>query len=165
MLHRFSLIATTLLLPAAAAFAQQAPATPMQIDLVAFGGNDCPPCMLWRGLELPKLQAMPEYKLLRYTHVTKSIQSPVPAAFFFPSEIRHLQPVLKEASNGYSGSPHQAILVNGKVVDYWFGTGSGKSDAHAIAAVVRAIHDGTPMPRKTCLKLKTQTTCAEPGSS
>ncbi len=129
------------------------------IDFVHLGGNDCPPCVAWRATELPKLQAMPEFKYVRYTHVTKAIQSTVPPAFTFPSEVRQLQPALKEASNGWSGSPHQAILVNGKVVDYWYGTGRG--EATELAAMFRALHDGTPLPRKTCAHLDTRHTCKE----
>jgi hypothetical protein len=95
---------------------------------------------------------MPEFQYVRYTHVVKAIQSPVPAAFFFPSEIRHLQPALKEAAGGRSGSPHQAILVNGEVVDYWFGT--NRSDPTELAAVFRALHDGTRPQRKLCPHLE-----------
>lgn len=139
---------------------QQAP-EPIRIDVVHLGGNDCPPCVLWRAIELPKLKAMPEWHLIRFHHVTKAIQAPVPPAFFFPAETKHLQPALKEAANGWSGSPQQAILVNGKVVDYWYG--SSKGDAQTIAAIVRALHEGKPPPREPCAQLDTRHTCKKPG--
>ena len=120
---------------------------PLRIDFVHLGGNDCPPCRVWRAVELPKLQAMPEFASMRYTHVTKSIKSTVPSAFFFPAEIKELQPALMQASNGWVGSPQQAILVDGKVVDYWYRSSGGKGDAQAVAAMVRAIREGTPLPR------------------
>jgi hypothetical protein len=143
-------------------FAQQAGGSGnTRIEFVHMGGNDCPPCVVWRAMELPKLQAMPEWQWIRYHYVTKSIQSPVPSAFFFPSDAKHLQPALKDASNGWSGSPHQAILVDGKVVDYWYGTARG--DAQALAAVIRAIHEGRPLPRAACQQLDTRTTCKKPG--
>jgi hypothetical protein len=133
------------------------------IDFVHMGGNDCPPCIYWRATELPKLQGMPEFAHVRYTYVTKAIRSSVPSATWFPAEAKHLQPALAEAANGFSGSPHQAILVDGKIVDYWFGTGAGKGDATQIAAMVRAIRAGERLPRPTCKKLATQLTCAVPG--
>lgn len=145
---------------AAAAGAQQ---DRLRIDFVHMGGNDCPPCVWWRQNELPKLEAMPEFKRLRFHYVTKGIRSPVPPAFFFPSESKHLQPLLLEASSGVSGSPHQAVLVDGKVVDYWFGTGAGKGNADEIARLVRAIDAGEPLGRPTCLKLATATKCKVAG--
>jgi hypothetical protein len=122
-----------------------------RIEFVNLGGNDCPPCMAWRATELPKLQAMPEWKLVKFHYVTKAVPSPVPSAFFFPGEAKHLQPVLAAASNGWSGSPHQAIVVDGKVVDYWWGT--EKSDPHQLAAMFRAIDEGKPLPREVCTQL------------
>ena len=145
---------------AGAAHAADAP-PPHQIDFVNMGGNDCPPCVAWRKTELPKLQAMPEWKLIRYNHVVKAIQSTVPPALFFPAEIKHLQPLLKEASAGVSGSPQQAIVVDGKVVDFWFGT--GKSDPAALAAMFRAIQEGKALPRKTCVALDAKKACKTPG--
>lgn len=130
------------------------------IDFVSMGADDCPPCVDWRRTELPKLQATPEFKDIRYTHVTKLIRSSVPAAFFFPADIKHLQPALKEASNGHTGSPHQALLVNGEIVDYWFGTGKGS--AAEIVKMIQAINQNLPLPRKTCRKLKTLSSCQIP---
>ena len=153
-----------LALPLAAASAAAQTAKPgMVIDFVHMGGNDCPPCVAWRRTELPKLQAAPEFQAIRFTHVTKTVKSAVPPALFFPQEVKHLQPALAEASNGISGSPQQAILVNGKVVDYWFGAGRGS--AEQIAAMVRAIHGGELLPRPTCQLLKTSSKCQTPGPS
>jgi hypothetical protein len=139
-------VALALGLTAAAGAQQQ-----VQIDFVNMGGNDCGPCKSWRKLELPKLQAMPEFAHIRYHYVTKSIKAPVPPAFFFPSESKHLQPALAEAGNGRTGSPQQAILVNGKVVDYWWGTGLG--DAQALAEIIRTIKAGEAYPRPACQKV------------
>jgi hypothetical protein len=162
--HRLAFACGIMLcLAGAPALAQTAAAKPVRIDFVSIGGNDCPPCVVWRAVELPKLQALPEWQMIRYHYVTKSIQSPVPSAFFFPSETRHLQPALKEASNGWSGSPQQALLVDGKVVDYWYGTRKG--DPHALAAMIRALHEGKPLPRDTCAELDSRTTCKKPGKA
>jgi hypothetical protein len=156
-IFRAALLACALGSPAT--FAQDA-GKPV-IEFVNIGGNDCPPCVAWRAVELPKLHAMPEWQLMKYHYVTKSIQAPVPSAFFFPASAKHLQPALHEASNGWSGSPQQAIVVNGKVLDYWYGTWQG--DASQVAAMVRAIHEGKPLPRKVCAQLDTRTTCKKPA--
>lgn len=141
-----------------------AAAGPVTIDFVNMGGNDCGPCKSWRKLELPKLQAMPEYAHIRYHYVTKAINSAVPSAFFFPEASKHLQPALAEAGNGRTGSPQQAILVNGKVVDYWWGTGLG--DAQVLAEIFRALHAGQPMPRPACQKVAPISGCeiGSPGA-
>jgi hypothetical protein len=144
-----------------AGFAADPPAGRPVIDLVNMGGNDCPPCVAWRKTDLPKLQAMPEWQAVRYTHVTKSVKSAVPPALFFPSQVQALQPILKEASNGISGSPQWAVLVDGKLVDYWFGT--GKAEPAELASMVRAIQRGKPLPRPTCVQLQTSRVCKTPG--
>ena len=133
------------------------------IDFVHMGDDDCPPCMYWRAMELPQLRKLPEFARLRFTHVRKSIRSTVPPASAFPPEIRHLQPALAEAANGAVGSPQQALLVDGKVVDYWIGIGAGKGDAPHIAAFVRTILAHEPPPRATCTKLATQGSCLVAG--
>lgn len=130
--------------------ASQDPAKP-RIEFVNLGGNDCPPCREWRATELPKLKALPEWNLIQYHYITKSINSPVPSASMFSSEAKHLQPALITASNGWSGSPQQAILVDGKVVDYWWGTAKG--DPQQLAALIRAIFEGKPLPRDVCPQL------------
>ncbi|HEY8359505.1 MAG TPA: hypothetical protein VIL30_18800 [Ramlibacter sp.] len=107
---------------------------------------------------------MPEWNMMTYHFVTKSVQTPVPAATYFPAESKHLQPALAEAGNGWGGSPQQAILVDGKVVDYWWGSATGKGSAADVAAMVRAIHEGKPLPRATCAHLDTRTSCKKVGS-
>lgn len=154
------LLPLLLALAAAAAGAQQ---DRPRIDFVHMGGNDCPPCVWWRQNELPRLEAMPEFKRLRFHYVTKGIRSPVPPPFFFPSQSKELQPLLAEASGGLTGSPHQALLVDGKVVDYWFGTAAGKGNAEEIARLVRAIEAGQPLGRETCVKLATVSKCKVKG--
>ena len=74
---------------------------------------------------------------MRFTYVVKSIKSPVPAAFWFPQEIKHLRDPIFDASKGRAGSSQNAILVNGKVVDFWHGS----RDASAIALKIRSLRD------------------------
>lgn len=150
--RRHGLVAGTLALLISLAWTPQAAmgqdAGARQIDFIHLGGNDCPPCVVWRQEELPKLQAMPEMRDVRISLVTKTIRSPVPWAVFFPSEIRHLQPALVEASGGLSGSPQQALLVNGQVVDYRRGSAS----AQDIRDMIVALRKGEPPPRPTCAR-------------
>ncbi|MBC5765119.1 hypothetical protein [Ramlibacter albus] len=119
--------------------------------------------MYWRATELPKLKKLPEFAQMRFTHVIKPIRATVPAADAFPPQIRHLQPVLAQAANGVTGSPQLAILADGKLVDYWIGISTSRSDASDIAATVRALMAGEPAPRATCKKLASSTACLTPG--
>ncbi len=137
--------------------------TQAQITLVHMGGNDCPPCVWWRGHDLPKLMASPVFSGVRYVYITKSIRSQVPPAFFFPADAKDLHAPLAEASGGQTGSPHQAILVNGKVVDYWWG--SNKGSAEELLQIITALKADKPYPRPACLKLDSSSArkCALPG--
>lgn len=72
---------------------------------------------------MPKLQAAPVFKKIRFTKVDKLIRSPVPSAFWFPSEIKHLRDPIAEQLKGY-GSPMFAILADGKVIAAWKGSRS-----------------------------------------
>jgi len=116
-----------LLLFAGAAQAQQ-----KQIDFVYFGAADCPVCRAWEAKELLELKASPTFQRVRYTKVTKLIQSPVPSAFWFPREIEHLQEPIAASISG-AGSPIFSFLVDGKVVASWKGTGRNPS---AIIAMI-----------------------------
>jgi hypothetical protein len=93
-----------------------------QIDFVYFGAHDCPVCRAWEAKELVELKASPAFQRVRYTKVTKLIQSPVPSAFWFPREIEHLQEPIAASVTG-AGSPIFSFLVDGKVVATWKGTG------------------------------------------
>ncbi|MDP3135220.1 MAG: hypothetical protein Q8N17_02670 [Burkholderiaceae bacterium] len=125
-------------LTTAAVWSAQSGAAP-RIDYVYMGGNDCPPCIAWRQTELPRLRTMPEFQLLHFTHVNKSIRSPVPAAIWFPREIRNLRDPIFVASKGRTGSPLNALVVDGRVASFWWGTWA----AEDIAKTVREIHNGS----------------------
>ena len=131
-----------------------------RIRFIHMGGNDCPPCVAWRAMELPKLEKSPTFLAIQYSHVVKAIRSPVPSAFFLSADVKPLKARLDHASAGKSGSPHQALLVDGEVHDYWFGT----LDAAQIEAKIAAITGGTKYPGLRCTRLSEQSVrvCAEP---
>lgn len=124
------------------------PIQPDRIRFVHMGGNDCPPCIAWRATELPKLQHAPAFSKVAFTYVTKSVRSPVPPEMFLPAEIKPLKAKLDYASGGRDGSPHQVILVDNEVFDYWF----GDRDATAIEAAVSSLIHGTKYPHRRCIK-------------
>lgn len=125
-----------------------APIAPQRIRFVHMGGNDCPPCVVWRAQEYPKLTAAPAFTGVGYSYVVKAVKSPVPPEFFLPDELKPWKARLDLASGGRSGSPHQAILVDDEVYDYWF----GPLDAVDIAARIGALVDGTAYPGKRCVR-------------
>jgi hypothetical protein len=118
------------------------------IHLIWMGGNDCPPCVTWRALELPKLQQSAEFKGIRFSYVVKGIRSPVPSRAFLPPEVAPLKEMLDEASGGRAGSPKGALVVDGRIHDFFQGTRS----AAEIIAMITAVRAGTPYPFKRCLK-------------
>ena len=122
------------------------------IHFIWMGGNDCPPCVAWRAVELPKLQQSAEFKSVRFSYVIKTIKSTVPNKMFLPPEVAPLKEKLDEASGGRSGSPKAAFVVNGEVYDFF----SGARTAEALQSMIRAIRDGTPYPFKRCLKVSPQ---------
>ncbi len=133
-----------------------------QIHFIWMGGNDCPPCVLWRREELPKLQASLEFGHMRFSYVNKVIASSVPPTFFLPSEVALFKDQLDEASNRRAGSPQGALVVNGVVHDYFFGTRT----AEQIADMVKAVRTGTPgeYPFPRCLKVtKRGRDCEKPA--
>jgi hypothetical protein len=119
------------------------------------GGTDCPPCVVWRAEELPKLAATEAFKRVRFTHVEKVIRSTVPPRFFLPKDAKPLKEKLDEASNGMSGSPHTVIFVDGEVFDYRFGTYS----AVDFEARLVAIQSGLPYTYPRCLKRRDTQAC------
>lgn len=130
-----------------AAQAQSGTSAPA-IHIVYMGGNDCPPCRVWRGMELPKLEATEIYKRIKFTYVTKGIASSVPPTFFLPDDVKPYKDVLDYASNGNSGSSQTAILVNGKVFDYYFGFRS----AADVEKMLMAIESGGQYPFARCMR-------------
>lgn len=133
------------------------------IHFIWMGGNDCPPCVVWRRLELPKLQASPEFKAMRFSYVNKVIGSAVPPRLFLPAEVVPYKDLLDEASGRRVGSPQAALMVNGVVHDYFFGTRT----AEEIEAMVQAVRTGQPAehPFHRCLRVSAQGRgCDRPAS-
>jgi hypothetical protein len=148
-----TLLATTLL-------AQDKPK--IDIHFVSFGGSDCPPCLAWRAIELPKLKQSPAYQHITYTHVEKVVQSPVPPRFFMPEAVKQYRDKLSNATSGRVGSAQSAILVNGEVFDVWFGNGRGADD---LEQRFNAIRGGEKYPFARCEKVlpgRGEWTCANP---
>lgn len=120
--------------------------TKPEILFIYMGGNDCPPCVSWRQIELPKLEATEIFKSIKFFYVTKTIKSTVPPKFFLPAEIKPLKDQLDEASGGIGGSAQTAVVVNGKVYDYYLGTRS----AAQISNMLESITAGTDYPFARC---------------
>jgi hypothetical protein len=119
------------------------------IQLINMGGSDCPPCLSWRAIELPKLEAMPVFKEIQYVHVEKVIRSPVPPRFFLPTAIKPLKEKLDVASGGRQGSAQVVVVVNGEVFDYWWGNGKSAAD---LDSMFRAILQGGKYPFSRCVE-------------
>lgn len=160
MSHRHRNLTRLLLCLSLALFAQIASAQQTNAPVIHFiwmGGNDCPPCMYWRANELPKLEAMEEFKKIRFSYIAKTIYSPVPSSMFLPDEVKPYKDALDAANGGRTGSPQWAVLVNGQVIDYQWGARTANDFRQAFAAIQT---DGTyPTARceqrekgKKCLK-------------
>ena len=129
-----------------------------RIRFINMGGNDCPPCVTWRALELPKLQTSTVFKGVNYSYVIKAIGSPVPSEMFLDAEVKPLKAQLDTAGGGARGSAQQVLVVDNEVYDYWFGS----KDAKDVEARVTAISSGTPYPGPRCVRyFPTNRTCAE----
>ena len=142
-------------LAAASLAACAALAEPPKVHIIYMGGNDCPPCRAWRAQELPKLEKTEAFKRVKFSYVEKLIRSGVPPSIFLSSDVKPYKDQLDEASNGIVGSPQTAILVDGKVYDYYFGVRKAKD----MERMLNAIHDGKAYPFARCLKRETQTRC------
>jgi thiol-disulfide isomerase/thioredoxin len=106
------------------------------IHFVYMGGSDCPSCLSWKAIEVPKLEKMPAFKAVKFTVVDKVVASPVPPAFFLPAALKPYKEVLDVANGGNRGSPQFAVLVNGKVVDYYVGGRSAEEIEDTLAALL-----------------------------
>ena len=126
----------------------QEPVPPERIHFIHMGGDDCPPCKAWRLSELPKLKESPVFSKITFSYVRKTIQSPVPATFFLPEEVKPLKDKLDYASGGRIGSPQQVIVVDGEVFDYWFGARNANQIEQALVSLV----EGTNYPYRRCVK-------------
>jgi len=126
------------------------PSAPVSVHLIWMGGNDCPPCVYWRGSELPKLEKTEVFKTITFSYVIKSVQSAVPSRLFLPDNVKPLKEKLDAANNGRDGSPQYAIVVNGEVFDYYLG---GEISAAKMEKMLLAARDGTRYPGDRCVKL------------
>jgi hypothetical protein len=152
-----TLLAFTLA-PLTPAIAQETPRPP-RIHLIYMGGNDCPPCVAWRANELPKLERSEAWKAMRFSFVVKLIRSGVPSSFFLPDEVKPYKEKLDAASNGRTGSPHFALIVDDEVYDYYFGIRS----ADSVARMIEAVRDHSPYPYDRCVKIAGMGKCAVKG--
>jgi len=140
----------------AALVACGAAAAEPQIHIIYMGGNDCPPCRAWRATELPKLQTTDAFRKIRFTYVDKLIGSAVPPALFLPADARPYKAQLDEPGNRIVGSPQTAVIVDGKVFDYYWGTRNAEEIETMIASILR----GSRYPFERCVKRETQRKCA-----
>lgn len=137
------------------------PAQPIEtklprIHVVYFGGNDCPPCVAFRGTEFIKFQKSEAFSKLEWTFVTKTIKSPIPSSMWLPEKIKPMRDLLIEATNGMAGSAQVVILVDGKVYDVF----SGSKDADFYEKMVKYVHDkSATYPGERCLKMQSWRTC------
>ena len=122
---------------------------PADVHFIWMGGNDCPPCVLWRAQELPKLEKTQVFRDVQFSYVVKAIRSAVPPRVFLPDAVKPLKERLDVANAGRGGSPQAAVVVNGEVFDYFFGSRS----AEEIEQMLIAARLGTPYPRARCLQL------------
>ncbi len=138
---------------------QPAENKPQHIHVVYFGGNDCPPCITFRGLEFPILQKSPAFSKLEWTFVTKTVSSPVPSGFFLPGRVKPLGDKMRIATAGIGGSPQVVIFVNDEVYDVY----SGSRDVEFYEKMVTSILEKTPYPRDRCLQRTSSRGCEKKG--
>ncbi len=119
-----------------------------RIHMIYMGGNDCPPCVKWRSADLPKLQQTEAFNSVTFSYVIKPIAGTVPPAWLMPSEVRPYKDQLDAASGGASGSAQVAIMVDGQMYDYYFGTRT----AQQVEQMILAIRNKTPYPFDRCIK-------------
>lgn len=112
-----------------------------EIDLIYFHSVSCPSCRLWEADELPKLQASPLWSSVKFTKIAKTIKAPLPGQFWWPKAVAHLYPAVAEkfeASRIKGGTPLSALLIDGKVVSFGFGTRKIAA-THLLPLIERAV--------------------------
>jgi hypothetical protein len=102
----------------------------------------------WRAFELPKLESSQTFAAIKFSYVNKMINSSVPANFFLPDEVKPLKELLDIAGGGSVGSPQAALIVNGKVFDYWWGA----RDAKDIEKMILSAQGNGAYPFNRCLR-------------
>jgi hypothetical protein len=148
------------LLAAAALVAAAVPcAHARDIHVIYMGGDDCPPCVAWRAHELPRLRGAEVFPTVRFSQVTKSIRSAVPPRWMLPEDVKPHKEQLDQAGGRNLGSPQTAILVDGKVYDYFRGARS----AADIEGMLAAIRNGTPYPYPRCVRRGERWACEDGG--
>jgi hypothetical protein len=143
--YRRAAVVASMLFATLSAWSQSEP----RIHLIWMGGNDCPPCMAWRALELPKLRETDAFQRIRFSYVIKPVGGAVPASFFLDAEVRPYKEILDQANSGRGGSPQGALLVNGVLHDYFLGVRS----AQEIESMILAVESGEKYPFRRCLKV------------
>lgn len=133
--------------------------TPRDIHLIYMGGDDCPPCVAWRKTELPRLRESKVFQSVRFSFVEKNIRATVPPAWYLPDEVKPYKEQLDIANGRNLGSPQTAILVNGKVYDYY----GGSRSAADIESMLAAIQDRTPYPFPRCVRRAPRWVCEDGG--
>lgn len=128
------------------------------IHVVYFGGNDCPPCVAFRGAEFPKLEKSPAFAKLQWTFVTKTVGSPIPSSFFLPAHVKPHRDKLFEATGGRGGSAQVVILVDGEVFDVFHGSGDAAFYTQMVASVLDA---KIAYPGERCLKRDASRSCVK----
>lgn len=140
--------------------------SPQRVRFIHTGGNDCPPCVVWRNNELPKLQQMPAFRSINFSYVVKGVRSPFPPSeMFLPDELKPFQSKLEVATGGgRAGSPQQLFLVDGEVYDYSVGDPLNAED---IETRISAILNGTKYPATRCIRRSSErkTGCVEKAAS
>lgn len=129
--------------------------TPL-VHIIYMGGNDCPPCVVWRALELPKLEKSDEFKSFKFSFVTKSVRSAVPSSIFLPVEVKPYKQKLDYATGGRGGSSQTVLMADGEVYHHFYGSRT----AEQYVNMALAIQNGTPFPESRCTR-RNQTSCVE----
>jgi hypothetical protein len=117
-----------------------------RIQVFYFGGNDCPPCVVFRGTEFVKLEKSDAFKSVDWN-------------FFLPERVKPHRETLIAATNNNRGSAQVVIFVDGKVHDVF----PGSKDAAFYEAVVASVHEGKPYPGQRCLQRDTNWSCKIQG--
>jgi hypothetical protein len=127
-------------------------AAQLHIDVVYFSSPECPYCRDWEAVDLQRLKKSRLFERIRFTKITKAINSSVPATSSFPDEIKHLREPIAEKIEG-SGSPMFAIVANGQVVSSWRGA-KKYSPVQILKIIERQVRASSSLPQKPVVKIR-----------